>query len=73
VVGAQIAVFGLIGAACIDLWSIGDAVKVAKVNNLVLRNRHRSSYNFNIKLFLNTPDYGIKHNIPIGLGFKVTF
>ena len=64
---------GLIGALCIDLWSIADAVKVAKVNNLVLRNKHRSSYNFNIKPFLNTPDYGIKHNIPVGLGFRAMF
>jgi hypothetical protein len=64
---------GLVGAICIDLWSIGDAVKVAKVNNLVLRNKHRSSYNFNIKPFLNTPDYGIKHNIPVCLGFRATF
>jgi hypothetical protein len=41
----QVSEAGLIGALCIDLWSIGDAVKVAKVNNLVLRNKHRSSYN----------------------------
>jgi hypothetical protein len=64
---------GLIGALCIDLWSIGDAVNVAKVNNLVLRIKHRTSYNLNIKPFLNTPDYGPKHNIPIGLDFKLTF
>jgi hypothetical protein len=64
---------GLVGALCIDLWSIADAVNVAKVNNLVLRIKHRSSYNLNIKPFLNTPDYGLKHNIPIALGFKVTF
>jgi TM2 domain-containing membrane protein YozV len=64
---------GLIGALCIDLWSIGDAVKVAKVNNLVLRIKHRTSYNLNIKPFMNTPDYGLKHNIPIGLGFRATF
>ncbi|MGD0754311.1 MAG: hypothetical protein ABR927_04540 [Bacteroidales bacterium] len=64
---------GLIGALCIDLWSIGDAVNVAKVNNLVLRNKHRSSYNLKINPFIDTPDYGLKHNIPIGLDFKVTF
>jgi hypothetical protein len=64
---------GLIGALCIDIWSIGDAVNVAKVNNLVLRNKHRSSYNLKIMPLLNTPDYGIKHNIPVGLGFRATF
>jgi TM2 domain-containing membrane protein YozV len=64
---------GLSGALCIDLWSIGDAVNVAKVNNLVLRNKHRSSYNLKINPFIDTPDYDLKHNIPIGLDFKVTF
>jgi hypothetical protein len=64
---------GLIGAICIDLLSIADAVNVAKVNNLVLRIKHRTSYNLNIKPFLNTPDYGLKHNIPIGLDFKLMF
>ena len=64
---------GLVGALCIDLWSIADTVNVAKVNNLVLRIKHRTSYNLNIKPFLNTPDYGLKHNIPIGLALKVTF
>ncbi len=64
---------GLIGAICIDLWSIGDAVKVAKVNNLALRNKHRSSYNLKINPFIDMPDYGLKNNIPIGLAFKVTF
>ena len=73
VIGAQIAVAGLIGAACTDLWSVGDAVKVAKVNNLALRNKHKTSYNLNIKPFLNTSENGLKHNVPIGLTFKVTF
>jgi TM2 domain-containing membrane protein YozV len=72
-VGAQVAFAGLVGAACIDLWSVGDAVRVAKVNNLALRVKHKTSYNLNIKPFLNTPDYGRKHNIPIGLALKVTF
>ena len=69
----QVSRAGLIGALCIDLWSIADAVNVAKVNNLVLRNKHRTSYNLNIKPFLNAPDYGPKHNIPISLYFKLTF
>lgn len=73
VVGAQIAVAGLIGAACIDLWSIGDAVKVAKVNNLALRNKHKTSYNLNVKPFLYTSENGLKHNVPVGLTFKVIF
>ena len=69
----QVSRAGLIGALCIDLWSVADAVNVAKVNNLVLRNKHRTSYNLNIKPFLNAPDYGPKHNIPISLYFKLTF
>src|ERR1035437_5393894 len=72
-VGAQVAFAGLVGAACIDLWSVGDAVRVAKVNNLALMVKHKTSYNLNIKPFLNTPDYGRKHNIPIGLALKGTF
>jgi hypothetical protein len=64
---------GLIGALCIDLWSIADAVNVAKVNNLVLRIKHRTSYNLKINPFIDMPDYGLKNNIPIGLAFKVTF
>jgi hypothetical protein len=73
VIGLQVSMAGLIGALCIDLWSVGDAVRVAKVNNLALRVKHKSSYNLNIKPFLNTPDYDRKHNIPIGLALKVTF
>jgi hypothetical protein len=71
--GLQVSLAGLIGALCIDLWSVGDAVRVAKVNNLALRNRRKTSFDLIIKPFLKTPDYGLKHNIPIGLGFKAKF
>jgi len=71
--GLQVSFAALIGAACIDLWSVGDAVKVAKVNNLALRDRHKTSYNLNIKPFLYTPENGFKYNVLLGLDFKVTF
>jgi TM2 domain-containing membrane protein YozV len=72
-VGGQVAFAGLVGAVCIDLWSIGDAVKVAKVNNLALRNRHKTSYDLIIKPSLSTPDCDLKHNIHICFGFEATF
>jgi hypothetical protein len=60
-------------AICIDLWSVADAVRVAKVNNLANRDYHRKSYSLSVKSFMFATEKTPNTNIPVGLSFKVTF
>jgi hypothetical protein len=71
--GEEIALAGFVAALCIDFWSVGDAVKVAKVNNLALRYKHQAFYNLSIKPFMFVTENGLKQNIPLGLSLKITF
>jgi hypothetical protein len=62
-----------LGAIGIDIWSVIDAARIAKVKNLFFRGQGNTSYNLSIKPFLYTNVAGIKHNFPVGLSVSVTF
>jgi hypothetical protein len=61
---------GFAGFVAIDLISLVDAVRVAKVNNLAFRDKYKTSYKVQL-----SPWFGSFHNesIPAGLSLKVKF
>lgn len=64
---------GLIGGLTIKIWSIVDAVHVAKVNNLALRDKNKTSYNLQIQPYINTTCYNQTGSIPTGVTLKIKF
>ncbi|HUX58038.1 MAG TPA: hypothetical protein VMV77_13755 [Bacteroidales bacterium] len=71
--GAGTMVVGVLGMVVIDIWSIVDAVQVAKVNNLVFRDKNKTSYNLQIQPYFNTTYYSQTGSIPTGVTLKVRF
>jgi TM2 domain-containing membrane protein YozV len=71
--GAYFAMAGIIGALSIDLWSVSDAVKVAKIKNLALRDRKKTSVDLNITSFLDTSNTILAHKPALGISLKITF
>ena len=71
--GAGLMVFGLVGMLVVDIWSIVDAVRVAKVNDLAFRDRSRVSINYKIRPFISSAnDFG-REKLISGVSFRVTF
>jgi hypothetical protein len=64
---------GSIGMVGVDIWSVVDAVRVAKVNNLAFRDKNKTSYSFQIQPCINTTFYARNKSIPVGLSLKVRF
>jgi hypothetical protein len=64
---------GFVGALCLDLWSVGDAVKVAKIKNLALRDRNKTSIKLNIAPFMNPSDVSLGHKSSFGISLNITF
>ncbi len=70
VAGALMILTGIVCAIGIDIWSVSDAVKVAKVNNMVFRDNKKSGYNLSVKpYFVSTST----ENMQIGLSMKLHF
>jgi len=69
----EVIIAGLIGVVIVDLWSIIDAVKVAKVNNLAYRDQNKTSLNLQLQPYINLTYYAQNALIPIGLTLKVKF
>jgi hypothetical protein len=68
--GYGVVLLGFAGFLAIDLISLVDAVRVAKVNNLVFRDKYKTSYKVQL-----APWVGSRHNesVPAGLSLKVKF
>ena len=68
--GAGLAFAGLLGYMAVEIWSIVDAIRVAKVNNMAWRNQSKTGFNFQV-----SPYIGSLHNekVPVGLSIKVRF
>jgi hypothetical protein len=64
---------GFVGALCIDIWSVCDAVKVAKIKNLALRDRGKTSFNLNITPYINPSDINLGHKSSLGISLNITF
>ena len=61
--GVGIVLAGISGMVAIDIWSIVDAVRVAKVNNLAWRDRNSTGFNLRIKPLISPIQiYGINEN-----------
>jgi hypothetical protein len=61
---------GFFGAICIDLFSVVDAVRVAKVNDLAFREKNKAEINFHISpYFASFPN----EKIPVGLSLRIRF
>jgi len=70
---AYYALAGIIGALSIDLWSVSDAVKVAKIKNLDLRDRKKTSIDLTIKPFLNPSYNTLAHKPALGISLNIAF
>ncbi len=72
--GQKLMWIGLGSSMGIAFWSVFDAVRVAKVNNLAYRDKNRSSMNFKLEPYLvNASVFNDKTNISKGLSLKITF
>ena len=67
--GSGLFLIGVAGLIVIDIWSIVDAVRVAKVNNLAWRDKSKTGYN----LQLNPVALPVAGNFPAGMTLKVIF
>ena len=73
--GAGIMALGILGAVGINIWSIVDAVHVAKVNNMYYQdhNKRTSAINLEIDPYAEPITMYNQATIPVGLTLKATF
>jgi len=64
---------GLAATAGIWIWSIADASKVAKVNNMALRDKKELSGNVSIQPYLNFQSYSTTNKTQLGLSVYINF
>jgi len=64
---------GLTATTGIWIWSIADASRVAKVNNLVLRDKKEVSGSINIQPYLNLHCYSTNNKTLLGLSVNINF
>ena len=73
VLGVGLMVVSLAGAAAIDIWSIVDATRVAKVNNLAWRDRNNTGLNLRIEPFISPIQTYEATKTQVGLSLIVNF
>ena len=61
---------GLLGALAVDLISVIDAVRVAKVTNLYFRDKYMTSYSLKVSPYIGSFS---SEKIPLGLSLKLRF
>ena len=72
--GQKLMWIGLGSSMGIAFWSVFDAVRVAKVNNLAFRAQNRSSIVFKIEPYLfSASAFNSKTNVSTGLSLKIKF
>ena len=57
----------------IDIWSVIDAVQVAKVNDLVIRKKHNTLMNLHINPYLSPANCNAAGKLYPGISLKLTF
>jgi len=73
-VGLGLMVVGFSAMTAVDIWSIVDAVNVAKVNNMYIQNlRKTSSVNLELAPFVSQISVNNKIETPLGLSLRVSF
>jgi len=70
--------FGLIEASIlmmigVDIWSIIDATRVAKVNNLAWRDKNISGFKFRLEPYISPVKISGYTNTQVGLSLKISF
>lgn len=71
--GGGLYLAGLLGYMVVDIWSIVDAVRVAKVNNLAFRDKKSSSFNLKIEPYVSTEYFNQTGSIPMGFTLTIRF
>ena len=72
--GVWVMLMGLGGMASIEIWSIFDAVKVAKVNDMYIRSlRRTSSLKLELSLYVDHISIINQSSNPIGMTIRVEF
>ena len=72
--GAGLMAAGLGGALVVGVWSIVDAVKVTKVNNLAFRAQNNNAMNLKIEpILLNSSTLKNSSSVAPGLSLKISF
>jgi TM2 domain-containing membrane protein YozV len=72
--GAGLALVGFTAMTGIYIWSIVDAVNVAKVNNMYIQHlRKTSSLNLELAPYLSQISVNNQVEMPVGLSLRVTF
>lgn len=73
--GLGLMLAGLVGGLTVNIWSIVDAVRVAKVNNMYIQDMRGNLSTVKIELnpFIDTNNYLGQTNTSAGLSLKVTF
>ncbi len=73
--GVPLMLVGIIGGAVVNIWSIVDAVKVAKVNNMYFQDKHGNSVNLNVSPYVDYADYSLsgKNSPVVGLSLTLRF
>ena len=71
--GGALALTGILGIIIVDFWSAIDAVRVAKVNNLAWRDKHRTVIRMNIQPYVNHFQTNDKHYTQTGFSVQFNF
>jgi len=71
--GVAMMIAGLAGMVAVDIWSIVDAVRVAKVNNLVWRDKNSTGFNIQLEPFIIPTQTYMSTITQAGLSLKVNF
>jgi len=64
---------GLLGAITLEIWSIVDAVRVAKVNNLAWRDKNNQSYRLDFEPYIAPLTYSDNSHVQVGVNIAVRF
>jgi hypothetical protein len=71
--GAGLMIAGGLGAYAVYIFGTIDAVRVAKVNNLVFRDKNKTLYIFQMQPFIAPTNYSQNPSIQTGITLKVRF
>lgn len=71
--GMSLVYSGLGFSAISWIWSIGDAVRVAKVNNLVFRDKYKNSASLQLKPYIDFQNYHTQNKPCYGLSVNIFF
>jgi hypothetical protein len=71
--GAILVIGGITGMIAVDVWSIIDAIKVAKIGNMHFQNQQKTKISMVLKPYLGSIAMGEKLTTPAGLALQVSF